>query len=104
AIGAYTSDIDDGKSGDPHEYQECSQKHSRFHIPSWSKPDQCHVGFIHGDAFRERPDPVLMGPRVNLVDLDYSASRSAIPVVRKDVVSRLHDRVVPPSTLGVVPL
>jgi len=29
---------------------------------------QCHVSFIHGDEFRERPDPVLMRRRrINLV-------------------------------------
>ena len=28
---------------------------------------QRHVRFIHGDEFRERPDPVLMRPRINLV-------------------------------------
>src|SRR2546428_5408343 len=28
---------------------------------------QRHVSFIHGDEFRERPDPVLMRPRINLV-------------------------------------
>src|SRR5437870_4799420 len=32
------------------------------------------------------------------------ASRSAPPVIREDVVSRLHDRVARESTLGVVPL
>src|SRR5256712_10657089 len=32
------------------------------------------------------------------------ASRSATPVIREDVVSRLHDRVARESTLGVVPL
>src|SRR5213596_1225898 len=33
-----------------------------------------------------------------------AASRSATPVIREDVVSRLHDRVARESTLGVVPL
>src|SRR5213594_3402490 len=33
-----------------------------------------------------------------------AASRSATPVMREDVVSRLHDRVARESTLGVVPL
>src|SRR6267142_487820 len=28
---------------------------------------QRHVSFIHGDEFRERPDPVLMRPRIHLV-------------------------------------
>src|SRR6267378_1474880 len=28
---------------------------------------QRHVSFMHGDEFRERPDPVLMRPRINLV-------------------------------------
>src|SRR3989442_14329397 len=28
---------------------------------------QRHVSFIHGDEFRERPDPVLTRPRINLV-------------------------------------
>src|SRR6185437_8008496 len=32
------------------------------------------------------------------------APRSAAPVIREDVVSRLHDRVARESTLGVVPL
>ncbi len=45
---------------------------------------QRHVGFTHGDEFRERPDPVLMRPRINLVarlepsrcgpDTDYDPS------------------------------
>src|SRR2546422_6148941 len=28
---------------------------------------QRHVSFIHGDELRERPDPVLMRPRINPV-------------------------------------
>src|SRR2546422_3456954 len=36
--------------------------------------------------------------------MNAPASRSATPVIREDVVSRLHDRVARESTLGVVPL
>jgi len=28
---------------------------------------QCYVGFVHGDEFRERPDPVLVWPCIHLV-------------------------------------
>src|SRR5207244_10120520 len=39
-----------------------------------------------------------------LLGMNAPASRSATPVIREDVVSRLHDRVARESTLGVVPL
>src|SRR5205823_10298881 len=28
---------------------------------------QCYVGFVHGDEFRERPDPVLVWPCIHHV-------------------------------------
>lgn len=37
--GTDTSDLDDGKRGDPHEYQECGEKHSRFHDPFFLGPE-----------------------------------------------------------------
>src|SRR5207249_97394 len=70
---------------------------------------QRHVSFIHGDEFRERPDPVLMRPRIHLVarlepshfgpDTDYDPGRVVAENQRQAIGQNESELAVP--NLGI---